>query len=174
MTTRQRRGQSPAADPQEKEQEAEFLDEADQEQLIEDLKVESVAQQEKIVSAFRCILGLAMLVSIAYPFLSLEECADNMFPCGSHAVWSVAGHALTWKTLPESPATKTTQFLLVTSLLVPLALVGVMELSHTFHGGLWIGNAVTILGLVLIQWDSISTDQAFSDLQNSKYKYKDL
>jgi hypothetical protein len=66
------------------------------------------------------------------------------------------------------------QVTLVLSLLAPAAMMGVQdELSH-FHFGLWIGNAVTIAGLFLIHWDSTSTDQAFVELKDSKYKYKDL
>ena len=181
------RGQSPTStkptidvnDNDNEEEKAEFLDQDDQDKLVEKMAQEVAHQTQQFQKMFRMVAGFAVVVSLFYPWLCQDECArpnsQYWLVCWTHALYSALNHALVIVLVAKKE--KVMPFL-AAGTLVPLVVVWIFgffseDIEH-FHIGLVIGNVVTLLGSFLLRWDAQSTRNALVELDASKYRHKAL
>jgi hypothetical protein len=176
-----RRGRSPTSrksidNNNNKEDEVEFLDQDDQDELVDSLAQEITHQTQQFQNMFRVIAGCAVVVSLLYPLLCQDECSSQWLVCWTHAVYSALNHVVVVIVLVTEKK-NIMPFLAAGTLVVPLVvwMLGFFskDIDH-FHMGLIIGNVVTLFGSFLLRWDAQSTQNALQELDASKYRHKAL
>jgi hypothetical protein len=154
------------------------LDEDEQRELVQSLRIQAAQQSRFFQTAFGFgIGGFAMIFSLCFPFLCPDECHHEKM-CWMHAVYASAVHAWTVHSLvlPSARPNRWKDMVNLALQVLPwmMWLFGT-SFAHDedhFHMGLMIGTLVTYLGAFLIRWDMESTDRALKDLDNARYKHK--
>jgi hypothetical protein len=160
------------------EEQAEFLDQDDQDTLVDSLAQEVAHQTQQFQNMFRMVVGFAVVVSLFYPLLCQDECSSSQYwvvKCWTHALYSALNHALVIVLVTNK---QNMMPFLAAGTLVPLVVVWMLgffseDIDH-FHIGLIIGNVVTLLGSFLLRWDAQSTRNGLVELDASKYRHKAL
>lgn len=172
-----------------------IMDTDDQESVIQALQEQAQEQVQLFQKAFAIVGVLAIVITLfVYPFLCYDECSQQPWSCGTHALVSSLSHGLAiygsrFPNIPPRPEEtlllllpvsilKTTPFLLATILNVLPIIFWVggafhLDVEH-FHLGLVVGNILTLLGSFLLVWDAQSTQQALDELYGAKYEHKSL
>ncbi|CAJ1943134.1 unnamed protein product [Cylindrotheca closterium] len=159
--------------------EDDVLDEDDQSELIEEIRLEAEAQMEQFQRYFTFIGFGAIAISLVDPFLCQEECEQQITSCWSHSIFSAVLHgAAVALARNQSNEQDFHWFLILFALVVIPMIFWVMDLFHEdiehFHIGLLLSNMVTFVGCILLRWDDQSTFTSIDDLHDLKYAHKTL
>lgn len=176
-----RRGRSPTTHPGTNTP-AEFLDRDDQDVIVKSIEDEALEQTRRFRTFFWYIGAFALLGSIAYPFLSYEECSTQWPVCFSHSFLSVVAHgcsiALGQQDDSSSPYSASTFgkvcLALIGSTILFWTSGATKEEADHYHLSLIFGNIVTFLGAALLRWDMENTLKDIRELDSAKYDHKTL
>jgi uncharacterized protein with PQ loop repeat len=194
---RQRRGRGREPRDNDVTNEFVFLDEDDQNRLVQEIQTKVNEQQARIVKLFQWLCRVTAVLTILFVWLSVASASDaESLSDNKYNKYDEHKRAQTWQWLHGlasaglhlQQATQCTvqsfravSFMMMIVANVALASFAVWnartEQADSFvfaHQGLVLSNLVTILGAWVVRWDEKDTIWQLTELKQAKYRYKDL
>lgn len=155
------------------------MDEDDQNELVEAIRLEAEQQTKNFRRYFTYIGAGAIVIAISDPFICQEECAQQLTSCWTHSIFSAIFHGVAVVLARRASNGQDFHWFLLTFAFVAIPMIlWIMGLFHEdiehLHIGLLLSNMITFSGCLLLRWDDHSTSIAIGDLHDSKYGHKTL